>query len=456
MLIYLGLTMMGPNGLRTGLVWPVVSQHVLQARAWLGDDIEIPGPDGTVIDVVAVAPRLDVTPYFRHRVVADPREDGLVSNLAVVVRDGAGRAIPAQSVVAVGADPDAAIESAECYVGFPPGPAVVLAPWGLILGEALATQWLAALLGGIAVAAMTSLRRSWARRQGSTRLSDPAFGLLAGAGTLWIWMVPDGGTFLFAQTVGTTAAVAALALAASRRPGLAGLAFGLAIISRPATIGTAPFLLVLLLDGSRSVAEAAAPVFRAALGPAFAGAAALAHNLARFGDPWEFGYRFMILPPFLAERIAEHGSLSLAFLAHNAWTVLLSPPALVVGDAGRMAFPFLASSREGMGLIFVSPAVAAGALIGALLIRRQGVAGWSLVLSLGLTLLPGLLYYNSGWVQWGGRFLMDAWPLWLLLAWEGLHRLPLRWSLTLIVLSVASNLWAVLLTWTGLWPACVP
>jgi hypothetical protein len=91
-----------------------------------------------------------------------------------------------------------------------------------------------------------------------------------------------------------------------------------------------------------------------------------------------------------------------------------------------------------------------------LLIRRQGVAGWSLVLSLGLTLLPGLLYYNSGWVQWGGRFLMDAWPLWLLLAWEGLHRLPLRWSLTLIVLSVASNLWAVLLTWTGLWPACVP
>jgi hypothetical protein len=237
---------------------------------------------------------------------------------------------------------------------------------------------------------------------------------------------------------------------------LAGLVFGLAILSRPATVGIAPILVMWLLEGTRTVGEGMRPVVRAAFGPVMALVAAMAMNSARFGDPFEFGYRFMILPPFLADRIAAHGSLSLAFLVHNLWTVFLKPPAVVLGEAGGLVYPFLASAREGMGLVFVSPALAVGCLIGLLVVRRLGAPGWCLVLSLAATILPGLLYYNTGWVQWGGRFLMDGWPLWLLLAWEGLHRLRTRWSLVIIGLSVVSNLWATVLTVTGAWPACVP
>jgi len=67
----------------------------------LGSTVAITGEVDLVTDgarVVEVRPRLDVTPYLRDRVVADPRETALLGNLACVVPagDGSGRLIPAQ------------------------------------------------------------------------------------------------------------------------------------------------------------------------------------------------------------------------------------------------------------------------------------------------------------------------------------------------------------------------
>jgi hypothetical protein len=47
---------------------------------------------------------------------------------------------------------------------------------------------------------------------------------------------------------------------------------------------------------------------------------------------------------------------------------------------------------------------------------------------------------------------MDAWPLFLILTALGLHRVDRRMGVFLIVLSVAFNLWASLLTVGGWWP----
>ena len=75
--------------------------------------------------------------------------------------------------------------------------------------------------------------------------------MLAGAGTLWLWLVPGSGTFLFAQTVATTALVAGLALAAAGRKWSAGLCVGLAISSRPSMIGALPLFFALGLLPAR-------------------------------------------------------------------------------------------------------------------------------------------------------------------------------------------------------------
>lgn len=466
--IYLILAVIGPNGLVPVPTWPVVSQHLLQARAWLGLDITIPGDKGEAGRVISVGPRLDVTPYFQYRVVRDPRENILVSNLAVGLPGPENILVPAQDIPGADSDPRM-VEAMLCYVGFPPGPSFLLTPLLAILRGLLVTQWLGALLGGLAVAVVDRLIVAWVALLGLSggRPSANALTALAGAGTLWIWLAPDGGTFLFSQTVGVTFLTLALALVRSGRGWTAGLAFGLAITSRPGMLGALPLLLALHLwhergrsSGLRNAVGRGrlmplmARMLPLMIGPLVLGGTALVFNALRFGSLLQFGYRFMLVPPFLRERLLEHGQMSWAYLGRNLYFVGWQLPLAVRDAAGDLVFPFLASDPQGMGLIWVTPAFVA--VVAALWARgryeaRMLLAAWT---SLVLCCLPGLLYYNTGWVQWGGRFLMDAWPIWLMLAAVGLRRLPPGLSMVLIVLSVISNLWAALLVALRVWPGC--
>ncbi len=467
-MIYLILAVVGPNGLVPVPIWPVVSQHLLQGRAWLGLDIRIPDDYGDPGRVIEVKPGLDVTPYFQHRLVGDPRENTLVSNLAIALPGPGGTLVPAQDVPGADSDP-LMVEALRCYVGFPPGPAFLLTPLLVIFRGLLATQWLGALLGGLAVAGIDLLMVGWLGIFGlsGVRPSDNALTVLAGAGTLWIWLAPDGGTFLFAQTVGVAFLALAFPLAWSGHRWAAGVAFGLALTSRPAILGALPLLLALHLwyergrsTGLRSskgrgrLTKAVARMLPIIVPPLVLGGAALALNSVRFGSLTQFGYRFMVVPPFLRERLMEHGQLSWAYLGRNLHFVGWQWPVAVREVAGNLAFPFLASDPRGMGLIWVTPAFIAVLAAWWARGRREGgmlIAAW---VSLVLCCLPGLLYYNTGWVQWGGRFLMDAWPIWLMLAAVGLRRLPPALSMVLIVLSVLSNFWAALLVALRVWPGC--
>ena len=93
-LLYMVLAALGHGGLRQTGSWPEVNQHLLQVRAWRGEDIVLTAPDGSPKRVITVDPRLDVTPYFRDWVIDDPRERVLLTNLAVGVRDDGGRLQP--------------------------------------------------------------------------------------------------------------------------------------------------------------------------------------------------------------------------------------------------------------------------------------------------------------------------------------------------------------------------
>jgi hypothetical protein len=150
----------------------------------------------------------------------------------------------------------------------------------------------------------------------------------------------------------------------------------------------------------------------------------------------------------LAQRLAEHGQFSLAYLGRNLRYLFVEPPRLLAG------FPFVVSDPHGMGVLFVTPA-----FVAVLAAVRGGGRGRGLVAAAWASLIavtvPALTYFNTGWVQWGGRFLLDGWPLWLLLAGIGLQRLDRRLAVVLILLSVASNLWAVVATLSRAWPGCV-
>jgi hypothetical protein len=466
--LYLVLAVVGPNGLMPVPVWPVVSQHILQVRAWLGEDIVTPEDETEEARLIPVSRRLDVTPYIHHRVVRDPREDSLIANIAAAVPGPHGGLVPLQDVWSgsPAVPPPAGLV---CHVAFPPGPAFFLLPLYAVFRGILATQWLSALLGGLAVAAMDRLFAEWSASMGLSKGRPDANALtwLAGAGTLWLWLSSDGGTFLFSQVVGTTSLTIALLLAWREHWWKAGVVFGIALTSRPATIGALPVLLSICalvsvsgeqklrgLKGKILVSTFLSRSARLLTGPLVLGIIALMLNFRRFGSVWEFGYRFMVVPPFLRERFFEHGQLSFAHLGRNLYHVGIQAPLAIRDAAGDLSFPFLASDPQGMGVLFVTPAFVA--LVAAVWTngRARSLLLLSVWISLGLTCLPGLLYYNTGWVQWGGRFLVDGWPLWLLLAALGLCRLPPRVSIALIVLSVISNAWAAILVALRVWPGC--
>ena len=460
---YVTLAAFGPNGVVPVPVWPRVNQHQLLVRAWIGEDIAVVGPSGEVDRVVEVEPRLDVTPYLRDRVVSDPRERALLGNLACVVPagDGGGRSIPAQTAAQrLGVPLEQLLDRMVCHVGFPPGPAFVLLPPYLVLRGLLATQWLSAVLAGLAVAVMDRLMRLWldevaggGSRSMTGLLAPP---VLAGLGTRWLWAAPDGGTWLFAHVVAASGLAIALLLAWHGRGFWCGVAFALAITARPPVLLAVPLLATVIAGRSAgqvrrrgrrtgafgTLALAAIPVLAL-------GGLTLVLNQLRFSSPLDFGYAAMITPPQLARRLAEHGQFSLAYLGDNLRYLLYQPPRLLP------SFPFAVSDPRGMGVLFVTPAfVAVLAAIGGASGRgrRLVLAAW---LSLIAVTVPALLYFNTGWVQWGGRFLLDGWPLWLLLAGMGLQRLGRRLAVALVVLSVASNLWAVVATLSRVWPGCV-
>ncbi len=467
--VYSVLAAVGPNGLVPNPVWPVISQHIMQARAWLGDDIEILDDEGFFDRELEINPRLDVTPYYQYRVINDPRESILIANLAVAIGGPSGNLVPIQQAW-TGSSDLLFNEGMVCHVGFPPGPSFFLYPLLFLLGGALATQWVSAFLGGLAVAAMESLLAAWLllmRGREAPMLPANLITALVGAGTLWLWVVPDGGTFLFAQVVGTTALTLALFAAWKKHPWLAGLAYGFAISSRPAMLFAFPLVIACAVinhedrDPSETETSAKWPgagrwIRNAPLlvGPLIFGTLTLGLNLLRFGALGDFGYRFMIVPPFLRERLLENGQLSLAHLGRNLAAVFLQPPMMIRDEIGSFVFPFFASDPKGMALLFVTPAFVAVLLAVTISGRERKLLLAITWATLILTCLPGLLYYNTGWVQWGGRFLVDAWPMWLLLAVIGLHRMPKRLAWALITLSIISNGWGALLVAIRSWPGC--
>jgi hypothetical protein len=336
-------------------------------------------------------------------------------------------------------------------------------PPRFVLGSALATQWLGPLLAGLAVALMDLLLLWWletVRGEGGIGRGVRLLLLvLAGFGTLWIWLAPQGEVWFFAQTVATTFLTLSLVLAWRRRWLTAGLAFALAFASRPTVFFALPLLLVVLnhqagpgdrLGGLTRTSKGRALAF-AGFFPLLVGMGHLVVNLLRFGSPWEFGYRFMLTPPELREAWSTYGALNIHFLATNLRTLFVQPPVWVVDSAGERVFPYLVSDPHGMGLLFVTPAFVAVllGLGGAWRARHLVLACW---LSLILVTIPSLLYFNTGWVQWGGRYLLDAWPLWILLAALGLSRIDRRTAIVLVILSILSNVWGAILTALRYWP----
>jgi hypothetical protein len=178
------------------------------------------------------------------------------------------------------------------------------------------------------------------------------------------------------------------------------------------------------------------------------------YNAARFGSPTEFGYRYTAGAPNITSAYARYGGFNPRFLPCNLFVSILNPPE-VNGNVPPIVYDVCDYLLEGVDLSDASAPITPNPLGMSLLIvtpafllifaawRREPLilAAWAGLLA---TMIPLWLYHNTGSLQFGYRYWMDAAPMWLVLLSEVK---PLRrrgagtFARVLLVASIAINVW---------------
>jgi hypothetical protein len=299
------------------------------------------------------------------------------------------------------------------YVSFPPLPAVLLLPVVAVFGLHTLDVLFWVLFAGLGPALIFVVLR-FVRESGRsdrTLRDDLLVTLILAVGSVYYFVAVQG-TVWFAAHVAAVAFVCLFMFWSfgGRRPFLAGLALGLAVACRPATLFLAPFFVIEATAQTHVDLTERAGSWRRRLGAVawfamplgLVGLALMWHNQARFGDPLELGHRFLQVR--WRSRIETWGLFSTHYLPRNLTVFFLSLPWLL--DTS----PFIRITRHGLALWFTTPN-----LLWSLFPKKVDATIIALWAGIVPTAVCTLLYQNTGWVQFGYRFSLDYLPLLLLL-----------------------------------------
>lgn len=328
------------------------------------------------------------------------------------------------------------------YVPFPPLPALLLLPWVAVSGVAqVNTVLFAAVMGALNVALAFLLLQALTRR-GWTQLcatDNVWLTILFGAGSVQWYMATQGTVWFVSQICTVTFMLAAAWFAVARRSALlAGTALGLAMLARPNVALFYPFLAGVGLEllkaeqPKRQLRRWLSWCILMALPMIVSLVGLLGYNYARFQNFTDFGYTHANVAPRVAGDLMAYGQFNVRYIPHNLWAMLLSGPTWNARDQS------ISPNPDGMSLLLVTPA-----LIYLVWARKKTplvIGAWAAV---ALMVIILLLYYNTGWMQFGYRFSLDFMtPVLVLLAiGAGQHVNSLMRFL--IILSVLVNLWGV-------------
>ena len=284
------------------------------------------------------------------------------------------------------------------YAPFPPAPALFYLPIAAVAGpqtwdQELPAGVMPAILGGVAVAiAYLLVRRQCAE--------EPARWITLGfATTTLFWVAGTAGTHLMAEVSATVFLLGSLWFALERRrPIIAGVLFGLAVASR-LPVGMAIPLFIYLYRGA---------TWRFLVGAVPIGALVGLYNLARFGSVIDFGYARIPASDtesglVTGEPWYTEGIMSPTYLSRGFDAMLLAMPRLDLQQA-----PFIRPSMSANSLLIAAPF-----LFWSLLAR--GRLALAVGISAALVILVDWMHGNTGTLQFGYRFVLDATPLLLVL-----------------------------------------
>jgi hypothetical protein len=314
---------------------------------------------------------------------------------------------------------DFALYRGKWFVTFPAFPALLLVPFVKLAGSAERVRdaqvfvWLAPLGPLLLWLGLERLRKSG--RSGRSRRDNAVLVAGMALGSVYFFTAVQGSVWFAAHVVAVALAGLYLWCALdAHRPWLAGLALGLAFWTRPQLVFAAPLFAYeawRVCRGEQVSPSPAAEHWRARLRAelstlrvrrllllcaAFAAPVTVClvlagwYNYLRFDDPLDFGYRYLQVA--WLGRIEKWGLWHYHYLAKNLGVVLTSLP---------WVKPFQINTH-GLALWLTTP-------VYLWLLWPREKSGLYLVLlgsAFGVA-LPGLLYQNTGWLQFGYRFSND-------------------------------------------------
>jgi hypothetical protein len=288
------------------------------------------------------------------------------------------------------------------FVVFPPFPAVLLLPIVALAGTVTRVRdgqfflWLAGIAPSVLFLALEKLRRTGQSR--TTLATSFALACLFALGTVYFFTAVQGTVWYAAHVVGATLAASYLLFALdAAHPLLAGTALGLGLLTRAPLVFMAPLW---LLEAMRVHARSRRSLLKSlglfglpiAVSLAFLGW----YNQARFGSPWESGYRYLTVA--WQARMQQWGLFHYHYLGRNLGVFLTSLPY----PAGPNSPAALQINGHGLALWFTSPF-----FLWLLWPRRTAPPHRALWWTVAAVAVPTLFYQNTGWLQFGYRFSND-------------------------------------------------
>ena len=302
------------------------------------------------------------------------------------------------------------------FVPFAPFPALAFIPLVALIGATRADE----IQSGInALLAAGGVGMCWwlLGRLRVPRLMDRFWiTLLFGFSTQILWVTTRGGVWHTGHLVATLLTFACLIeLWGRQRAWLIGLLAGAAFLTRAPLAFAIPFYALFFFDSAESPVRAAAETaggyvaragraipwrrwFELGLGVLPSIAFFFFYNYARFGTPLESGYALATLPPFL-EAQRERGLFSIVHVPMNLDYLFFHLPALIPDP------PFFRPDGLGMSVLITSPG-----LLFAFMADWRRSRTWLLAGAAIAVLIPTLLYYGGGWLQYGYRYFLDSIP----------------------------------------------
>ena len=327
------------------------------------------------------------------------------------------------------------------FVSFPSFPVAVMVPFVWLNGYQFNDTSFGVFFGALCAALFYSLLRHLKQVEGLDK-GDTENAVLAALlcfGTVFFYCAIRGEVWFSAEVMGVafTCLYARNAVGA-RRPMLAGLFFSMAVLTRTPLLFSGVFFLAEALcptPGQRkeelqAVMKNPRPAMDKLMNFA-AGAAPLAllhasYNVMRFGSVAEFGHRFLFNNR-VNQDIDTWGLFHPHYLQRNIEAAFLKFPQISLSP------PTLQYDPHGLSLILTLPM-----LVFLLMPKQQPRLHWPLWVTVAACAIPGLLYQNDGYMQFGFRFSLDYTPYLLLLfavsGWSLKNRaVQAAWALSVLV-----------------------